>query len=182
LNQNFYIKEELFMERKKFEYDGHLISSISQESLIQQMKSYYDCGMSGDHIVGYFDYAPCELINIFPLCQMETWGSIIDRYRNYKPKREHVKNFYVTERLYKKYMRCDEESFVFPKYSIVDCQKNPGYKQERHVFKIFLYESDHRFIIFTNYHKNKAFFGCGGYGHVLFCGKDDEGASKNDRQ
>jgi site-specific DNA-methyltransferase (adenine-specific) len=65
LNQNFYIKEELFIERKKLEYSGCFISSISQESLIQQMKSYYDCGMSEYHVVGYFDYAPCELINIF---------------------------------------------------------------------------------------------------------------------
>jgi hypothetical protein len=64
---------------------------------------------------------------------------------------------------------------MFPKYSIVDWSVKPKYRLWKRALNIFINEGDHRFIIFTNYKEKEALFGCGGYGHIVFCAESDEG-------
>jgi hypothetical protein len=160
------------MERKTLNCGGTLVSSVNKATLIATMQDYYNCGMSGDHVVGYFDYKPDDLIKYFPLCQHETLESIAEYFHNYRPKSEY------------KYAICsDKESRVFPKYSIVDWSVKSKYKLWKRALKIFIEEDAHRFIIFTNYKEKKALFGSGSYGHIIFCAENDEGLpdeGKND--
>ncbi|GAB6391018.1 MAG: hypothetical protein MdMp014T_0391 [Treponematales bacterium] len=150
------------MERKKIEYCGYLIPSQDKEAVLNQMKAYYDD--AGYHLVAFFDYEPVGLSKMFRKCRRETLKSIMNRFRAFKPKEGSKMD-----------ISFDNESSVFPKYSIVDCGMPPSYKFWKRALEIFINESAHRFIIFINYHKKSIPCHCGGYGHVLYCCEQDEG-------
>jgi hypothetical protein len=163
------------MNRKYIQYDERRIESIGKDELIKSMQVYYDSGMNDYHKVGYFDYVPSGLMDIFPLCQQETRETISEYFHNYKPKHEK----YEYEHKYKLAIYNDEDSLIFPKYSIVDWSVKPKYRLWKRALSIFISEAAHRFIIFTNYKEKKALLGCGGYGHLVFCSESNEGITHN---
>jgi hypothetical protein len=151
------------MTYKQLIYGNTPIPSQSEATVIAEMQRYYKSKGKGDHIVAYFNNNPENLTKEFPLCLRETYESIYMRYRNYKPKG--VRKCDILE---------DRESLIFPKYSIVDCLDMPVLRGHRKIYKMFVAEDAHRFIIFVNFHKKKAFPYCGGYGHVLFSSKQGD--------
>ena len=136
-------------------YGDYPIPSQPEAAVLSQMQEHYK-GKS-NYIVAYFNYHPENLENMFPLCVLETYESIYNRFRNYKPKEGR---------------KCDvlddDQSIIFPKYSIVDCANMPVLWGHRRIYIMFVSERANRFIIFINYMKKKAFPYCGGYGHLLF--------------
>jgi len=145
------------MRYKQIIYGNVPIQSQPKEKVISEMQKYYKCKMEDYHIVAYFNYDPGNLNNLFPLCVMETFESIFTRFRDYKPKEGRKCD--VLE---------DRESIIFPKYSIVDCEHMPVLRGYEKIYKMFIDENAHRFIIFINYPKKKAFQYCGGEGHLLY--------------
>jgi hypothetical protein len=142
---------------KQLIYGGTPIPSQPEADVISEMRRYYTSKRKGDHKVAYFNYNPEDLKKEFPLCVLETYESIFLRFRNYTPKEGR---------------KCDvlddNESIIFPKYSIVDCTNMPVLRGHRKIFRMFVAENAHRFIIFINFHKENTFSYCGGYGHVLY--------------
>jgi hypothetical protein len=145
------------MTYKQINYGDTPIPSQPKAVVVSEMQRYYKSKGKGDHIVAFFSYNPGDLKKEFPLCELETYESIYLRFRNYKPKEGRKCD--VLE---------DRESIIFPKYSIVDCADMPVLRGHRKIYKMFVAENAHRFIIFINYHKKKTFPYCGGYGHVLY--------------
>ncbi|MCL2441594.1 MAG: hypothetical protein FWD14_07615 [Treponema sp.] len=91
------------------------------------------------------------------MCKIESFQSIYDSYRNFKPKKGS-----------KEKLRNDRDNIIFPKYSIVNCEKMPTLWSYKKIFTKFIAEEAKRFIIFVNYKSNEMFFGSGGKGHNLF--------------
>jgi hypothetical protein len=148
------------MTYKQLIYGGTPIPSLPRADIISEMQEYYKSNGRGDHKVAYFNYDPGNLKKEFPLCVLETYESIFLRFRNYIPKEGR---------------KCDilddNESIIFPKYSIVDCTDMPILRGHRKIYIMFVAENAHRFIIFINFHKKKVFPYCGGYSHVLYSSK-----------
>jgi hypothetical protein len=136
------------------------IPSVDIGVLLKEMKFYYDKKLQSYHTVAYCTYMPDNLKELFPLCKMETFQNIYNLYRDFKPsfgKKENIGN--------------DEESIIFPRYSIVDCQFMHPLWRYRKIFAKFVAEYAQRFVIFVNYHNKEAFYGSGGEGHILFSSK-----------
>jgi len=145
------------MTYKQLIYGGIPIPSQSKAEIISEMRDYYISNRKGCHKVAYFNYDPGDLKKEFPLCVSESYESIYLYFRNHIPKEGRKCD--ILE---------DNESIIFPKYSIVDCTDMPVLRGHRKIYKMFVAENANRFIIFINFHKKNAFPYCGGYGHVLY--------------
>ena len=154
------INQEETLGKNYILYGSNGIQSIKIDEFLKKMQIYYNSGLSHYHIVAYCTYFPDNLINHFPLCKIETFQSIYNCYREYKPKTGS-----------KEKLRNDRENLIFPKYSIVDCEYMPTLWAYKKIFGRFVAEEAHRFIIFVNYHSEEVFYGTGGIGHNIFSSK-----------
>jgi hypothetical protein len=153
------------LEKSYTKYGSQNIQSIKIDELLKEMKIYYDSGLKTYHTVAYCTYFPDNLSKIFPLCKIETFQSIYDHYREFKPKNG------GKDKLHKAH-----ESIIFPKYSIVDCVQMSTLWSYKKIFGKFVAEEANRFIIFVNYHAGEVFHGAGGIGHNLFSNGDESSA------
>jgi hypothetical protein len=142
---------------KQLIYGGTPIPSLSETAIISKIQEYYKSSGRGYRKVAYFNYDLGNLNKEFPLCVLETYESIFLRFCNYIP-----------EDGRKCDVLADNESIIFPRFSIVYCSNMPIVRGHRKIYLMFVAENANRFIILIDFHKKNAFPYCGGYSHILY--------------